>query len=1180
LLWWRNISLHWRLMLLTVVSSSVGMLVPMALLLAYNDHRIREHKVEELQSAADLIGTNSAAALVFEDEAEGSRVLQALRTRRHISRGVLYRADGSVLAHYQRSGSQGQFPNLKGLQKEVLRWTPTDLEFARPLELGDRQIGALYLESTLEDLREERRDSTLLAIPAFVLALMVVYLLVFLMQGSLTGPIQRLASVARKVADRKNYSLRAPDLGGAETGQLGEDFNHMLVVIEEGNRQLQKARDLLEERVAERTAELESEVSERQRTAAMLKESEELFRALSEASPLGIISESQDGKIRMSNPAFRKMFGYEEEDLKGKSIDEVLNTDETYEEAASTTKQVLAGKVVRKVARRKRKNGEFLDVEAFGAPLLREGKTVGQLGIYLDISRRVRAEKSIRESEELFRLLSAAAPIGIVRCDREGRIVYANQRWGEMTGRAPESALGFGWLEAVHPEERENVARAWKSAVQMGVEVQDEMRLLTPDGNMVWIQWQSRVLRGPDGAAIGFVGVLENVTKRRAAEQRLLEAKQAAEAASEAKSQFLANMSHEIRTPMNGILGMTELTLQTLLNTEQREYLGMVQSCAVSLLEIIDDILDFSKIEQGKVELENLSFSILDCAEDAIQPVAIRAQQKGLELEWSIRGELPEWVEGDPTRLRQVLINLLGNAIKFTEEGEVTLGIEHLGGDEESVEVKISVTDTGIGIPPENCQKIFEAFQQADNSVTREYGGTGLGLSISARLIAMMGGKLQVLSEVGKGSSFFFTLRSKRAKEAEAKCRKEQEFRKLPASRILVTDDREPGRRLVSWLTSRWGLECVTAASAEEAAGLYAKSVEAGRPYAVALIDLNLAGKDGHELAKEIRRCAPAQATEILMMSSAPTFVEDPRTNDYRIFQRVTKPIRRRVLQRSLRAALQGDPRGVTPEIATPEESPGPGRRILLVEDNEVNQRLARKFLENMGHEVHVVANGAEACGKLQQQEFDLVLMDLQMPVMGGLDAARRIREGEQGTKRHVPIVAMTAHAAAQDQKRCEEAGMDGYLSKPVRQELLRNEIKRVTGNGQQKLVPPAPEASAEKPRHSDWDLKDLMERLDGDQDFLRELLVIFQQDVRVNLQKSRAAIENRDLEGLSRAAHTIKGMLKNLSMGAAAESAAALEKAARENSMEQSEHLLQRLSSEMEEILPEVELQLAEVKP
>ncbi len=1174
---WRDMSLHWRLLLLTMASSSVGMLVALTMFLLYNDHRMREHKVEELQSAADLIGTNSAAALVFEDQQEGARLLEALRTRVHIREGVLYRADGKVMAEYLRKGFKQQPPVLANLPAEQLRWTPDHLELARPLWLGGQKIGALYLESGLRDLREERGNSLLVAILAFLLAMIAVYLLTYLLQDSLNGPIQQLAGVAREVAVRRCYSLRAPELGGGELGQLGRDFNTMLGVIEEGNRELQAARESLEQRVAERTRALEAEVSERQRTAAMLQESEELFRTLTEAAPVGIVSESRDGKVRMSNPAFRRMFGYTEEDLEGKSIDELLTTAEMREEAAALTKQALIGIVVRKTTRRRQKNGELLDVELFAAPLLKEGKADGLLAIYLDISRRMQAERSIRESEELFRMLSATAPIGIFRSDQEGRCLYVNQTWCEMSGRSAASALGFGWLDAVHPDDRENVERQWKAGVALGLELRDETRFVSPDGRITWVRWQSRALHGPDGALQGFVGVLEDVTKRKETEQRLVEAKSAAEAANAAKSQFLANVSHEIRTPMNGILGMTELALETPLNSEQREYLEMVHGCAAALLEIIDDVLDFSKIEHGKIELEEIPFSILDCAENALQPVALRAQQKGLGLEWYVRGDLPEWVLGDPTRLRQVLINLLGNATKFTEEGEVTLGIEALQTGAEYADIKFSVTDTGIGIPEGSLEKIFEAFQQSDNSVTRQYGGTGLGLSISERLIARMGGKLQVVSEVGKGSTFFFVLRCRRAKDQDLARSAGDSGEALPSARILVTDDREAGRELIRWLAERWGLETDTAASVEEATRLYVQSIQDGKPYAAALIGLNLAREDGYEVAREIRRWAPAETTAILMMSPAPFQGEDPRTDHNQIFQRLTKPLRRSILKAALAAALRGQPR-MTAKIAdAPTKSAPEGYRILLAEDNEVNQKLARKLLEKLGHKVTIAANGADACAMAREQDFDLILMDLQMPVMGGLEATRMLREREAGTRRHLPIVAMTAHAAKHDRQKCEEAGMDGYLSKPIRQELLRDEIARVMRE-EPEMFPKEPPIR-EKPQPSDWDLPELMGRLGGDSEFLRELLVIFQKDARANLESSQVALANGDFPALARSAHSLKGMLRNLSMGAAAQAAATLEDAARNGQSDEAGNRLEHLTRELERVFPEVEAHLAEVK-
>ncbi|MGC0778484.1 MAG: PAS domain S-box protein, partial [Candidatus Acidiferrum sp.] len=743
---WRNISLKSRLVLLTMVSSSVGLVLALFMGVTYNEHLARQHKVEELQSAADLIGTNSAAALVFDDSVVGARLLLALQTRKHIRRGVLFAPDGSVFAEYKRADcGTGASAELAG-RREGVYWDAACLALVQPIRLEGREIGTLYLEAGLTDLREERWHTVLLAIPVLGATLVLVYFLTLIQQKSIVQPIRQLSEVAGRVAEEKNYALRAPALEGPELKQLGGAFDHMLEVIESRDQELREARDLLESRVSERTMALEQEIAERQRAQLHLQESEELFRALNEAAPVGIISGTKDGIIRLSNPAFRKMFGYTEEEVAGKFLDDLLLTQAMRESGVSLSKLIEAGRALHHTVKRKRRDGRELDVEVFGAALQLDGRIQGFQAIYVDISARVEAEKTIRESAQLFRSLSSAAPIGIFRADREGRWVYVNQRWSEMTGRPAEAALGYGWLEAVHPDDRAQTERLWKSATEMGMELQDETRFLTPDGNTNWVYWGSRALRGPDGSLIGYVGVIEDISKRKAAEQRLLEAKLAAESANEAKSQFLANMSHEIRTPMNGILGMTELTLETPLSGQQREYLEMVKGCAESLLEIIEDILDFSKIENGKAELDDVPFSILDCVENALQPVTMRAQEKGLELEWSVRGDLPERLQGDPTRLRQVLINLLGNAVKFTEAGEVSLGIECLKRSEEEAEIRLEVRDTGVGIPADLHSKIFDAFQQCDTSVTRQYGGTGLGLSISARIVRMMGGEIQVES--------------------------------------------------------------------------------------------------------------------------------------------------------------------------------------------------------------------------------------------------------------------------------------------------------------------------------------------------------------------------------------------------------------------------------------------------
>jgi PAS domain S-box-containing protein len=623
-----------RLLLLTLLCNSAGLLLAFLLFAAYDDHLLREHKEEELRSAADLIGKNTIAALIFEDAPGAARILEALETRQHITEAVLYRTDGTVFASYQRPGFHESIGSLSTHdQQEAPHWFANSLECTRPVTRQNRLIGTLYLKATLQDLAEERRALASSALQIFLVTMALVALLTWWLQKSITQPILALAARARRVTDEKAFSLHASLEGAAEVRQLASDFNHMLDAIALRDKELQQASDLLEQRVAERTQLMEQEIVERQAAEARLKESVELFRALNEAAPVGIASGTPDGIILHSNTALREMFGFSVEDLTGKSIYELGAGAESEEEARTLVRLTREGRVLRRIVKRRKKDGTMLDVEIFGAPVRVDSKTVGLLVIYLNISRRVEAERAIRESEAWFRTLSLAVPIGIVRADRDGRFIYQNQRVLEITGLGAEQIVGRDWMQAIHPDVREQVRRVWDAGVKMGLELDDETCVLLPDGNINWIHWRSRPLRGDDGSISGFVGVIEDITKRRLAEQRMLEAKDAAEVANVAKSRFLANMSHEIRTPMNGILGMTEMALGTKLDRQQREYLQLAKSCAESLMEIIEELLDFSKIEAGRLELERSPFSLVECAESALTTVAIRAREKTIGFE-------------------------------------------------------------------------------------------------------------------------------------------------------------------------------------------------------------------------------------------------------------------------------------------------------------------------------------------------------------------------------------------------------------------------------------------------------------------------------------------------------------------------------------------------------------------
>ena len=791
------------------------------------------------------------------------------------------------------------------------------------------------------------------------------------------------------------------------------------------------------------------------------------------------------------------------------------------------------------------------DVELL-ALLATAGSQIGQF------AERKRAEEELRNLFETSRDLLCVAGF-------DGYFRRLNPAWEATLGYTTEELRAAPFVDFVHPDDREATLREAARVTTGSSAVLFENRYRCKDGSYRWLSWNVTPL--PEEALI--YGTARDVTEQKRTAEDLHKAREAADAANRAKSDFLANMSHEIRTPMNAVIGMTELLLDTQLRAEQREYLVALKDSAESLLDLINDILDFSKIEAGKLELSPAEFDPRETLGDTLRTLGIRAHQKGLELAWHMAADVPARLVGDAARLRQVIVNLVGNAIKFTESGEVVVEVEKWSAGEDEVTLGFLVADTGIGIPPDKQQLIFEAFAQADGSTTRQYGGTGLGLSISAQLVDMMGGSLTVESAPGRGSRFRFTARF-RLPGTRLAARRPAKLRNL---RVLVVDDNATNRRILHEMLTHWRMRPTSVTGGRAALEELERAVRVGRPYPLVLLDAQMPEMDGFMLAEKIRRRPRLVGASIMMLTSGPRPGDRTRCLALGVSAYLTKPIKQSDLLDTIMGVLAGGSAGdPKPAPRAGRARGGPRLRVLVAEDNAVNQQVVVGMLGRAGHRAAVAGNGREALALLERERFDLILMDVQMPELDGFETTAAIREKEKRTGGHVPIVAVTAHAMKGDAERCLAAGMDAYLTKPLAARELAAVIASLGRTGSPSVMP----ADAEAPGPGVLDEGRLLERVGGDRRALAKLVRLFLADSRKLLARILHAVKAGEAPALRAAAHALKGSVSNFAAPAATAAAARLQELGETGDLGEALGAYARLEAE----IARVRVRLAAIAP
>ena len=780
------------------------------------------------------------------------------------------------------------------------------------------------------------------------------------------------------------------------------------------------------------------------------------------------------------------------------------------------------------------------------------------------VNQRKITEQALRDSEERYRRIVETTPDGYYELDIDGNFTFFNDAMCDLLGYSRVEMTSMNHSAYLDEDSSQKLLNAINQIYRtLDAIIALDLILIRRDESHRYAETSIIAIIDSKGELIGFGGFLRDVTERREAEV-LKQAKIAAEAANREKSRFLANMSHEIRTPLNSIIGLIELMLETDLRPDQREDLDVVISSAYALLSLINNLLDFSKIEAEKFELENAPFDLRDFMKDTISMMGMRTQTKGLELVYRVAADVPDRLLGDPGRLRQILINLIDNAAKFTDEGQVVVNVTSDQHTDKNAHLSFSVEDTGIGIPKDKQKDIFSAFKQVDAKTTNRYGGTGLGLAVSSQLVKLMGGELTVNSEIGQGSRFEFRIALKRLPE-KPPVTTGPTVDGLNRARILVVDDNAAARRLLKEMFDGWQLTVQFAANSEEARQVISDSSTTDHRFDLVIIDSDMPGSDGFSLAQWINT-QQIKDLRVAMMLTFPHLKRKAEFGQLGVKASAIKPLDPPELLNLLQVALDLKPVEKTKPPKASEaklKTAMPSLKILVAEDTPFNQTFILRLLEKNGFQPILVENGKQAVEAFDPDTMDVILMDVQMPEMDGFEATREIRKLEAQSGGRIPIIAMTAYATEGDRERCMEAGMDRYVSKPISAAKLFKAIEA--------LVPPAaeetPDPAGDGQKSGTLELDGLVKSFENDHDLFEELVDIFINDYPQMLNTLRDTLKSSDVNTLTRTAHSLKGMLRNFQAEAAADTAYTLEKMGREGTLVDADQIVDNLAEQLDQV-------------